>query len=38
MQEETSFFPRGAVAFFVALIVFYIAVWVFITAIMVSRG
>jgi hypothetical protein len=37
-DEETPFFPRGAVAFFAAMIVFYAALWVVIFSIMVSRG
>jgi hypothetical protein len=38
MPEEPPFFPRGAVAFFAAMMVFYAAFWLFIMAIMVSRG
>ena len=38
MQEQPLFFPRGAVAFFVAVIVFYAAFWLLIAGIMVSRG
>jgi len=38
MQEEPPFFPRGAVAFFAAMMVFYAAFFVLIMAIMVSRG
>ncbi len=43
MQEKPtepagSFFPRGAVAFFAAMIVFYGAFWLLIMAIMVRRG
>jgi len=37
-DEEAAFFPRGAVAFFAAMIVFYAALWFVIFAIMVSRG
>ena len=33
-----SFFPRGAVAFFVTLMIVYAAVWLFIAGIMVNRG
>ena len=38
MQEETPFVPRGAVAFFVALIVLYAAIWLLLLGIMISRG
>jgi hypothetical protein len=38
MQDETSFVPRGAVAFFAALILFYAAIWLMMMAILVSRG
>ena len=38
MQEETPFFPRGAVAFFGAMMIFYAAFWLLVMAIMVSRG
>ncbi len=38
MQDENAFVPRGAVAFFGALIVFYAAIWILMMAIMVSRG
>ena len=38
MEDESSFFPRGAVAFFAALIVFYAAFWAFIMAILLMRG
>jgi len=38
MNEDTSFVPRGAIAFFVTLIVFYAAVWLLIAAVMWSRG
>lgn len=37
MQDDT-FFPRGAIAFFAAMIVFYAAIWFLIMGIMVSRG
>ena len=37
-DEEAPFFPRWAVAFFAAMIVFYAALWFVIFAIMVSRG
>jgi hypothetical protein len=38
MQEESSFFPRGAVAFFAAMVVFYALFWLAIAAVMVGRG
>jgi hypothetical protein len=37
-EEEAPFFPRGAVAFFAAMIVFYAALWFVILAVMISRG
>jgi len=39
-SEETgaSFFPRGAVAFFVTMMIVYAGVWLLIAAIMVGRG
>jgi hypothetical protein len=37
-DEEAPFFPRGAVAFFAAMIVFYAALWFLILSIMVARG
>jgi hypothetical protein len=38
MQDNTPFVPRGAVAFFVALIALYAVVWVLLMALMVQRG
>lgn len=38
MEDESPFFPRGAVAFFAAMIVFYAAFWAFIMAILLMRG
>jgi hypothetical protein len=38
MQEEKPFFPRGALAFFAAMMLFYAAVWLLLTWIMVARG
>jgi hypothetical protein len=38
MQDESQFFPRGAVAFFVGMMVFYAGVWLLIMAIMLARG
>ena len=37
-DEEAPFFPRGAVAFFAAMIGFYAALWFLILGVMVSRG
>jgi len=37
-MEDEDFVPRGAVAFFVAMMLFYVALWALIMAIMVSRG
>jgi hypothetical protein len=37
MNDETPFVPRGAVAFFVAMIGFYAAVWALVAAIMAAR-
>jgi hypothetical protein len=38
MPDETPFFPRGAIAFFAVMMVFYAAFWFLIMAVMVSRG
>jgi len=38
MQEEPPFVPRGAVAFFVAMIVLYAGIWFLLLGIMLSRG
>jgi hypothetical protein len=38
MEDETPFLPRGAVAFFVAMMVLYAAIWLLLMGIMVSRG
>ena len=38
MDDETPFFPRGAVAFFIAMMLFYGAIWLLLMGIMVSRG
>jgi len=43
MEEQSketgaSFFPRGAVAFFVTMMIVYAGVWLLIAAIMVGRG
>lgn len=37
-SDDSTFFPRGAVAFFAALIVLYAAIWFLIMAIMIGRG
>jgi len=37
MNDETLFVPRGAVAFFVAMMAFYAAVWALLAAVMVAR-
>jgi len=37
MNDETPFVPRGAVAFFVAMMAFYVAVWALLAAVMVAR-
>ena len=37
-EPQDSFSPRGAVAFFVTLLIVYAAVWLLIAGIMVSRG
>jgi hypothetical protein len=38
LESEPAFFPRGAVAFFIAMMVFYAAFWLLIMTIMVKRG
>ena len=38
MEDETPFLPRGAVAFFVVMMVLYAAIWLLLMGIMVSRG
>jgi hypothetical protein len=38
MPEQQTFFPRGAIAFFAAMMLFYAGLWGLITLIMVSRG
>ena len=37
-ENETKFFPRGAIAFFVLLLVFYAALWFLIYWLMISRS
>lgn len=37
MQDDRHFVPRGAIAFFVSLIVFYAAVWSLMMAILIGR-
>lgn len=36
--EKESFFPKGAIATFVAMIVFYVGLWSVIYVIMAQRG
>lgn len=38
MNDESNFFPRGAVVFFASLIAFYAAFWLLLMFILVSRG
>jgi hypothetical protein len=38
MKEDSPFVPKGAVAFFTLMIVFYAALWLLILDIMVKRG
>lgn len=38
MDEQTEFVPRGAIAFFAAMMLFYAAVWLLIMGIMIARG
>jgi hypothetical protein len=38
MDDETPFFPRGAVAFFAAMVLFYAGFWLLLMFVMVSRG
>jgi len=38
MQDDSTFVPRGAIAFFAAMIVFYAAFGFLMMAIMVGRG
>jgi len=38
MQEEERFVPRGAIAFFVAMITLYAAIWFLLVGIMLRRG
>jgi hypothetical protein len=37
-SDDSTFFPRGAVAFFAAMIVFYAAIWFLLMAVMIRRG
>lgn len=37
-NNDASFFPRGAVAFFATMMVVYAAVWLLLAAIMIGRG
>ena len=38
MEDETKFVPRGAVAFFAAMMLFYAALWLLVLFIMGSRS
>ena len=38
MEDESSFVPKGAIAFFVSMIVFYAAIWLLLMGIMIARG
>lgn len=38
MEDDTPFVPRGAVAFFVAMMLFYGAFWLLLMLVMVARG
>lgn len=38
MEDESTFVPRGAVAFFLSMIVFYAAIWLLLMGIMIARG
>jgi len=38
MQEDERFIPRGAIAFFVAMIALYAAIWTLLMGIMIRRG
>lgn len=37
-MDPDEFVPRGAIAFFAAMMLFYVVFWLLITAIMVARG
>ena len=36
--EEATFFPKGAIFFFVLLLLFYVALWFLIYGIMIARS
>jgi len=36
--ESTRFVPKGAIAFFVAMIAFYALVWLLLMGVMITRG
>jgi hypothetical protein len=36
-QKQEEFFPRGAIAFFAAMLVFFSAVWLFFYVLMIRR-
>ena len=37
-MNDSEFVPRGAIAFFAAMMIFYVVFWVLMTALMVARG
>jgi hypothetical protein len=37
-RPDEKFFPRGAIAFFVALLVFYAVLWLVIYGLMIARS
>ena len=37
-REEATFFPKGAICFFVLLLLFYAALWLLIYGIMIARS
>ena len=37
-KTDAQFFPRGAVAFFVTMMIVYAGTWLLLFAVMVSRG
>lgn len=37
-KNEQEFFPRGAIAFFVGLVIFYALLWLVIYGLMVARA
>jgi hypothetical protein len=37
-MNDSEFVPRGAIAFFAAMMIFYVVFWLLMTALMVARG